>query len=305
MNVADDADPLSRQRSMVELEPSPVEDTPREQKSDYFAPLASTSNNTTFLGLSLSRSPSWYLIKAQKYSSYAFTAFLSMHITNTSLIPLITQSVPASEPYLLLTRPYYQSPLAEPLVVAAPLLVHVVSGVALRLYRRREDLKMYGAEERGDRRKIAWPKVSGTSKLGYAMTGLLAGHVFINRVVPLWVHGGSSTVNLSYVSHAFAKHPAVSFFGFAALIGVGVAHMTWGMSKWLGLAPTQVVVWGGEGRLEKKRRWWVMNGVAAVVAGLWMAGGLGVVGRGGEVKGWVGREYEELYRSLPIVGRWM
>ncbi|KAF2226365.1 hypothetical protein BDZ85DRAFT_256040 [Elsinoe ampelina] len=293
------------QRSLIELEPSPVEDTPREQKDSYFAPPEEQSNGTTFLGMRFQRSASWYLIKAQKYSSYAFTAFLGMHITNTSIIPLITQSVHASEPYLLLTRPYYQSPIAEPLVVIAPLAVHIASGVALQIYRRREDLKMYGAEERGDRRKIAWPKMSGTSQLGYAMTWLLAGHIFINRILPLKVHGGSSTINLSYVSHAFAQHPAVSFAGFVALISVGVAHMTWGMSKWLGVAPTQIVVWGQEGRLEKKRRWWIVNGVAAAIAGLWMAGGLGVVGRGGQVGGWVGREYEELYKSIPIIGRWM
>ncbi|PNS20805.1 hypothetical protein CAC42_2736 [Sphaceloma murrayae] len=294
--------PLSRQQTLQELEPSPVEETPSSAQDSYFPP---PTPRSSFLGLSLSRSPTWYLVKSQKYSSYAFTAFLSMHITNTSLIPLLTRSVPASEPYLLLTRPYYQSPLAEPLVVLAPLAVHLASGLALRLYRRKEELRMYGAEEKGDRRKISWPRISGTSQLGYAMAGLLAGHVYVNRVLPLRVHGGSSSVNLSYVSHAFARHGWVSTAGFAALVSVGVAHMVWGMSKWLGVAPTQIVVWGGEGRREKRRRWWVLNGVVALVAGVWMAGGIGVIGRGGEVKGWVGREYEELYQSIPLIGKWM
>lgn len=164
---------------------------------------------------------------------------------------------------------------------------------------------MYGAETRKDNRKIAWPKVSGSSKLGYLLIPLLAGHSFINRGIPLKVQGGSSSINLSYVSHAFAKYPVVSFAGFSALITIGVWHSVWGWAKWMGWTPTQVTQGGEEGRLDRKKRWYIINAVSAVVAGLWMAGGLGVVGRGGEATGWVGREYDELYKSIPLVGRWM
>lgn len=62
--------------------------------------------------------------RLQKYSTYAFTIFASFHITNTSIIPLVTRSVPASEPYLLLTRPYYQSFPLEPLLVTLPIATH-------------------------------------------------------------------------------------------------------------------------------------------------------------------------------------
>ncbi len=112
-------------------------------------------------------------------------------------------------------------------------------------------------------------------------------------------------MNLSYVSHAFAKHPAISFTGFTALIGVGVWHITWGWAKWLALTPDQTTATGGERQVVKKRRWYVINGVAAAVTALWMAGGFGVVGRGGEAPGWVGRGFDEMYRSVPIIGRWM
>ena len=164
---------------------------------------------------------------------------------------------------------------------------------------------MYGAESRREKRQIAWPKVSGTSKLGYLMTPLLIGHAFINRGLPLKVQGGSSSINLSYVSHAFAKYPAVSFAGFIALISAGVWHTTWGWAKWLNLTPQQVTQGGQEGSLARKRRWYLVNAASALIAGLWMAGGLGVVGRGGAVGGWVGREYDELYKSIPIIGKWM
>ena len=84
------------------------------------------------LGLSSSSGAIWWLTRIQKvcgkkscaehmpdsihvadlwtqtqYSSYAFGTFSIAHFANTAVIPLLTRSVPASEPYLLLTRPYY------------------------------------------------------------------------------------------------------------------------------------------------------------------------------------------------------
>lgn len=301
---------LHRLPSMHEIEPSPVEDSPTETRESYFPwdkdneaqkPIQRSSN----FGLS-SHSTVWYLTRIQKYSSYTFSVFTAFHVANTSVIPLIKGSVADSERYLLLTRPYYQSwPIAEPLLILLPLAAHITSGIALRLHRRRQDTLMYGAEDRKDRRKIPWPKVSGISKLGYLFVPLLAGHTYINRVVPLKVHGGSSSINLSYVSHAFAKHPAVSFAGFSALISVGVWHFTWGWAKYLNFTPVQVTQGGQEGRMIRKRRWYLINAASALVTALWMAGGLGIVGRGGEVSGWVGREYDELYQSIPVIGKWL
>lgn len=313
-------DDPSREPTLEELEPSPIEESPSTSRDDYFPssqpgkdeedslsrsePRPGSLKRSNTLGFN-SHSPVWYLNRIQKYSSYAFSVFTAFHIANTSIIPLVTRSVPASEPYLLLTRPYYQSPIAEPFVVVLPLLAHVGSGVALRLYRRYQTLKQYGAESKKDRRKVPWPKINGTSKLGYLLVPLVAGHAFVNRVIPLWAEGGSSSINLGYVAHGFAKHPVVSFFGFGALVTVGVWHSVWGWAKWLNLNPDSVTSGGYEGQLARKRRWYVVNAVSALVAGLWLAGGLGVVGRGGRVEGWIGREYDELHRRIPIVGNWM
>lgn len=245
------------------------------------------------------------MTRIQRYSSYAFTVFAALHIANTSLIPLLTRSIAASDTYLLLTRPYYQSFPLEPLVVVAPLGLHLASGVALRLYRRRQNLARYGAESRGDRRRVAWPALSGTSLAGYALAPLLLGHALVNRGLPLWYEGGSSSIGLEYVSHGFARHPLVSWAGFAALVGLAVGHSVWGWARWTGWTPGAVVAGGEEGRRRRERRWWGVNAVSLVVAAVWMAGGLGVVGRGGEVHGWVGKEYDELYRRIPVVGKWM
>jgi len=185
-----------------------------------------------------------------------------------------------------------------------PLAAHITSGIALRFYRRRIALRRYGAESHSDRKHIPWPSVSGTSKLGYALLPLLGFHLFAARGLPLYLHGDSALVNLSFISHGFAVHPVVSTVGFSAMIAVGTWHVVWGWARWLGLAPRQGQSSTAEQALIKRRRWYQVNGVAAGLASLWMGGGLGVVGTAGKVAGWVGREYDELYRALPILGRW-
>jgi hypothetical protein len=228
-----------------------------------------------------------------------------MHITNTSILPLITRSVPSADKYLLLTRPYYQSLPFEPLLITLPLGLHISSGLALRLYRRRQSLHRYGAESRKERRSIQWPALSGTSALGYLLTPLVLGHAFVNRVMPLLYEGGSANVGLEFVSHGFARHPAVAFTGYTALVAAGSWHTVWGWAKWLGLTPASVVQGGPEGQMRRKRRFYVLNAVAALVAGLWLAGGLGVIGRGGASEGWLGKEYDSLYSKIPFVGQWL
>ena len=62
---------------------------------------------------------------------------------------------------------------------------------------------------------------------------------------------------------------------------------------------------GGVDQKRTRRRWWAINGVAAAVACIWAAGGLGVVARGGLTTGWLGNGYDELYKQIPGVGVYM
>lgn len=129
----------------------------------------------------------------------------------------------------------------------------------------------------------------------------------MNRVVPLWIKGDSSGVGLRFVAHGFAKHPLVANVGYALLVGVGSWHFVGGAAKWAGLSEEYVRADGGEvvTRKRRRRRRWVVNGIAALVAGMWMAGGLGVVGRGGRGvgMGWEVRTWDEIYQSVPVFGR--
>ena len=291
------------------VEPLPLSEVP--SNSQYNASSdggSSIFKGTNTLGLS-QHSPVWYLTRIQKYSSWVFTAFAAAHITNTSLIPLITRNVPASESYLLLTRPYYQGIPAEPLLIVVPMWTHIISGVALRFYRRNQNARRFGEISSSENNKNFfvkfWPSVSGVSKLGFTFVPLLLGHMFINRAIPNQFPGGPSNINLSYVSHAFAKHPAISYAGFAALLSTGCFHITWGWAKWLGYTPDQVTEMGAERQLVRKRRWYIVNALAATVTVLWMAGSFGVLAHGGEAPGWVGRMYDDMYRMIPLVGKWM
>jgi hypothetical protein len=160
----------------------------------------------------------------------------------------------------------------------------------------------YGAENFSERKQIKWPPVSAISLSGYVLAPLVVGHAFINRVLPLLYEGGSANVGLEYVSHGFAKHPIISLTGFTALVLVGSWHMVNGWAKWMGWTPQQVTSWSGDVQVIRKRRFYLVNGAAAAVAGLWLAGGLGVVGRGGEATGWLAKEYNFLYSKIPLVG---
>lgn len=238
----------------------------------------------------------YYFTKLQKYSSYAFTVFAGLHIVNTSFIPLFTQSVSASETYLLLTRPYYQSFPLEPLLVGLPIALHVSAGFALRLRRRNVNLVRYGAiylpiSTRFERRLKVWPPMSWPCLTGYLLVPLIGGHVLVNRILPWVYEGDSSNVGLGYFAHSFAKHQVLSTLSYVSLIGVAVSHFCWGFCRWNGL------IIAGDGEKARQRRR-LINSVSGALATVWMAGGLGVIARGGRADGWIGQGYDMLLRHI-------
>lgn len=274
---------------MQTLDPSPAS-TPSQSSSRCSSPSAPSQrlNSSSSSSLGLSHSPIYYLSRLHRYSSFAIAPFLTLHVANVALIPLLTRSVQASEPYLLLTRPYYQSSFLEPLVVFAPVGLHVLSGVALRVYRRVKSAEYYSTPR--------WPALSTTSVLGYALLPLVAVHAAVNRLLPLVKEGDSSSIGLGYVSHGFALRPLTMTIAYAALVGVGSWHIVNGWARWLAVGPETVT---GKERI---RRSWGVNLASAVVAGVWMAGGLGVIGTAGKAQGWVGGMYDQIYASIPGFG---
>ncbi|PLN78711.1 TRM-domain-containing protein [Aspergillus taichungensis] len=235
--------------SMQELDPSPVHEelSPIEfSNGNYFTKtqgsLSSQPSSSTgrSLGLSGCNWDSWF-VALQRYSTYPPTVFFGLHFANTSLIPLITRSVSDSENYLLLTRPFYQSPSLEHVVLTAPILIHIVSGIALRNIRSRRRARLYGAETRSQRYSLSfWPRMSLQSRLGYLLIPLLGAHALVNRVMPVIVDGGSSGVGLGYVAHGFARSPVFWNTFYTAFVAAGVWHIIGGWAAWMGWKVTTV-----------------------------------------------------------------
>lgn len=278
--------------------------------------------------------------RIQRYSSYTLAIFTSLHFSTTSIIPLLTRSVPASESYLLLAREIYQTPLSEPFLVLVPVIAHVGAGIALRLLRRDQNLRRYGgatpsvwaihhARRAAEARTAAtssstpgghpspspttaphhvWPPLSYISMAGYTFAVLVSAHAFLNRGLPLAVEGDSANIGLAYVGHGFARHGALAWLAYGSLLAAGCGHMVWGCAKWLGVA--QAAGWSGgpiTGNAElykrtrrPKRTWLAIHGVAILLGGLWAAGGLGVVANSGLTLGWVGEVYDGLYERVGM-----
>ncbi|KAK5938834.1 hypothetical protein PMZ80_009026 [Knufia obscura] len=319
-----DHNPSISSYPMEQLDPSPVdEEPPTLYESDikdenvvnpddlstteyptYFPPANNTTNN---IGISRSRIPS-ILLSLQKYSTIPPTLYLIGHYTNTALIPLLTLSTQKAENSLLLTRPYYQSFPLEPLLIFIPVVTHVASGLSLRIYRRFQAAKRYGAETHAQRKQISkslWPKLSLTSALGYALYPMMIAHVLVNRITPLKVHGDSSSVGLRFFSHGFKRHPWLAGLGYSLMVSVASFHFVGGAAKYLKLTREYVTEGGDYGARQRRLRSRVVNAVCALVALVWAVGGLGVVGRGvGAPVGsaWEMKQWNDVYKAVPVVG---
>ncbi|KAI1778753.1 DUF1691-domain-containing protein [Hypoxylon cercidicola] len=309
--------------SLLQLDPAPIDaslynkELPPLPEEAVHSSNHSISASTSTLGLSGSgHGPIYYLSRIQRYSSYTFTFFAGIHLANTSIFPLVYQSVPYSEPFLLMARELYQTHLTEPLLVALPIVAHVASGAAIRLIRRHQNIKRYGGGtpgmwalrhkdsnlSSGSRHNVRiWPTISYISMSGYAFLGLLASHVGMNRILPLVVDGDSSNIGLEYVSHGFAQHPLPPWIAYTLLLSLGVGHMIWGYAKWLNVAPPanwKNTTVDKQLRKHRRRAWWGTHGVAAAVTILWAAGGLGIVARAGPAEGWLATVYDNMYHAV-------
>ena len=337
--------------SMQELDPSPVDEdlSPDLESGEYFPRSEEKPSRTCgfprpVLGL---RPHRWDALRThnqsteypghrslkiltinpvsglQKYSTYPPTAFTFLHFVNTALIPLATRSVPASEPYLLLTRPVYQAPGLEHLFLTIPIITHIVSGIALRNIRGSRRARLYGAETRSQRGLVSsWPKVSLQARAGYALAPLLGLHVLVNRATPFMVDGGSSGVGLGYVAHGVARSPVFWNIFYLVFVTASVWHFVGGWATWMGWRVTTIRADRGHAskgslggilghpenvdRTKRQRKvWWTVNGIAAAGAAIWLAGALGIVGRTGLGAGWEAQGWNDLYSQVPVIGDWL
>ncbi|KAE8322741.1 S-adenosyl-L-methionine-dependent methyltransferase [Aspergillus sergii] len=197
--------------SMQELDPSPVQDEFPDLESGQYI-FQSQGRPSKLGGISKAGQPPFSLgLRGHNWDSWY------------------------SETYLLLTRPIYQSPGLEHVVLTVPILVHIASGIVLRNIRSSRRARLYGAETRAQRYSLNfWPRMSLQARLGYCFVPFLGAHVLVNRVTPLIVDGGSSGVGLGYVAHGIARNPVFWNVYYVVLAAVGVWHIIGGWAAWMG-----------------------------------------------------------------------
>lgn len=204
-----------------------------------------------------------------------------------------------------------------------------MSGIALRNIRTARRARLYGAETRAQRDLLSfsfWPRFSIQAKTGYLLAPLIGLHVLVNRVTPVIVDGGSSGVGLGYVAHGIARSPIFWNVFYLFFVTASVWHFVGGWATWLGWKVTTATARkerGSKGSLEgylgdytgnqdrvkrQQKVWWVVNGLAAAGAALWLAGSLGIVGRAGDAAaaaGWEAQGWNELYSQVPVISGWL
>ena len=158
------------------------------------------------------------------------------------------------------------------------------------------------------------------SRLGYLLIPLLGAHALVNRVMPVILDGGSSGVGLGYVAHGFARSPVFWNTFYAAFVTASVWHIVGGWAAWMGWKVTTVRKERGKpGSIEyglgqtqdslvakkQKKSRWLVSGTIAVGTAVWLAGALGIIGRGGQGSGWEASGWNKIYSQVSVIGAWL
>ena len=96
--------------------------------------------------------------------------------------------------------------------------------------------------------------------------------------------------------------------GYAFMLSTAAYHFVTGAAKFLKISKEYVTEGGEYGARKRKTRGRLVNLVAAVLAGVWIVGGLGVIGRGvgaAEPSAWEVKGWKEVYSNVPLVGSWL
>ncbi|KAG2736786.1 hypothetical protein G9P44_000876 [Scheffersomyces stipitis] len=258
--------------SLQQIRPEPIEDI-AEEDIPSFSPVVSISGSGV---LPLSPSSSLYsilrvLIKVQKYSAYTFTSFVGIHLTSVVVVPLVPLvSADIKQEVFEMARAVYMSiPQFENIVILGSSIIHVASGVAIRIIRSilrhnrerekvqhrkshvttelitddtRDDIGLGGITNLlglGYTKSLVsqYLGMSPLSVAGYCLIPLISWHYAKFRYVPLSIDGDSSLVNLNYISYYLNISPQgtlgqfVNFWALASLLWVGTYHMVNGLMK--------------------------------------------------------------------------
>lgn len=160
-----------------------------------------------------------------KYSSYAFTGFLGLHLTSVVILPAFSYS--AGNKALLFTNTIYQNHAVEPILVTGSLVAHILSGSILRCY------KLYRSKSLYERWVSPISRLNSVSLAGYVAIPMLASHFYAVRWLPQHILGDSSLISLDYIANSLAGHPVIAITSMLSMLSLVLFHVSWGWKKWL------------------------------------------------------------------------
>ncbi|KAK9456115.1 hypothetical protein V1511DRAFT_496594 [Dipodascopsis uninucleata] len=212
--------------------------------------------------------PQWrrHLQRAQRYSSYIFSGFVSLHVASVAIVPAVF-GIEAGNNAMLLGRVVYQAPVLEQVLVLGSLAVHVISGTILRIDKIQRDRKWYS-------KRLKMSRVAFT---GYLLTPIVLGHFTVMRAIPLMKLGDSSIISLQYITHAFNKSPFKTWVVYSTLLGLTMYHVGFGWCQWM--------------RVKKYK---VPQAVGTTIFAIALVG-LRSIARAGRVVAWMATAYQDLY----------
>ena len=236
------------------------------------------------------------LQKINRYSSYAFSAFLGVHVVNTMVAPLWPSSDPLgtiNDTFMVARELYLRRPFIEPLFIFGSAAAHVLTGIAMRVIRRVEERKYYGeslahqyrrlrAENKGVApAELHHHALSNVSMAGYMLIPLFGLHVYSTRILTHKLGSGGDT-SIQYITQLLQKHKILGFGLYGSLVGIASFHIIGGWYKWM------------YAYHRKRVSRWIITGIAFLA---WFASLIRIF-KLDRATGSLAQEYDYLYRQI-------
>lgn len=205
------------------------------------------------------------LLKTQKYAAYGFLSFFGLHISSTVVTTGLGINATLSQNYFEMARAIYSRSFFEYIFVYGCGIVHVLSGVIVRMLRfvsflqkksvtterdiiindeRTKDIDSEGLWSIfGYGFKKLWifstiPSLNPLTFSGYVMATALSYHLWKMKWAPTLVDGDTALINLKYVTHYLSRSvngtalAALNLSMLALLLWVSFYHIFSGLFKY-------------------------------------------------------------------------
>lgn len=165
-----------------------------------------------------------FLHNVQKYSAFAFSLFATLHLSAVVFSPVI--SVALANDVLKAGRTIHQSTIGEPSLIYGSIILHLVSGWILHVYR------VYKIHAITGKWAFGGNKITVS---GMVLTPVLLGHFLATRAGALKAFGDSNHISLGYITWAIHDDIYSIVGSMVLLVGLFTYHAVSGYNRFLRL----------------------------------------------------------------------